>query len=51
MNKITTKKLHIEKVTTSSIHEVDFTNLVFGKPLQITCLSVTTKTVHGKHQQ
>ena len=31
MNKITTKKLHIEKVTTSSIHEVDFTNLVFGK--------------------
>ena len=31
MNTITTKKLHIERVTTSSIHEVDFTNLVFGK--------------------
>ena len=31
MNTITTKKLHIERVTTSAIHEVDFTNLVFGK--------------------
>ena len=31
MNTITTKKLHIEKKTTTSIHDVDFTNLVFGK--------------------
>ncbi len=31
MNKITTKKLDIQKVATSRIHDVDFTNLVFGK--------------------
>ena len=31
MNTITTKKLHIEKKPTTSIHDVDFTNLVFGK--------------------
>ena len=31
MTTITTKKLHIEKVSSSSIHKVDFANLVFGK--------------------
>ena len=31
MNTITTKKLDIQKVATSRIHDVDFTNLVFGK--------------------
>jgi branched-chain amino acid aminotransferase len=31
MNTITTKKLDIQKVATSRIHDVNFTNLVFGK--------------------
>ena len=31
MDTITTKKLDIQKVATSRIHDVDFTNLVFGK--------------------
>ena len=31
MNTKTTKKLDIQKVATSRIHDVDFTNLVFGK--------------------
>tara|TARA_B100000795_G_scaffold223221_1_gene178323 strand:- start:82 stop:1152 length:1071 start_codon:yes stop_codon:yes gene_type:complete len=31
MSKIKTKELHIEKVATSRIHDVDFNDLVFGK--------------------